>query len=180
MFWRRVRIFTYVVIVKLYYVFRMLDHIQRVLLIIPLVYHCTLSNISCKHIDFVHILEVENNLIGTFDSASVRLRHCSTRRVWHSEEWSVLEAPVELTSETSWLNWFWWMVVLKDTEEDAERCTLTSSSVTDQLRPAYDSLSVLDPWGGQSQAGISHWTPAFAVSQVHLSDFCVPLLSLIA
>jgi hypothetical protein len=86
MFWPRFGIFTYVVIVKLYYVFRMLDHIQRVLFIIPLVYHCTLSNISCKHVDFVHILEVENNLIGTFDSTGVRLWHCSVRSVWHSEE----------------------------------------------------------------------------------------------
>jgi len=86
MFWQRIRIFTYAVIVFICYVLRMLDHIQGVLFIIHLEPHCTLSNTPCKHIGFVHILEIENNLIATFDSASVRLRHCSTCSVWHSEE----------------------------------------------------------------------------------------------
>lgn len=68
------------------------------------------------------------------------------------------------------------LVSMKDIQvEDAERCTLASSSVVVKyLSP----LRVLDSQGWPNLGRDSHWTPDKSVSQVHLSDFCVPMLSL--
>ena len=73
------------------------------------------------------------------------------------------------------------LILMKDIQvEDAERCTLTSSSVPINKDQHESPTRARLPRLAKPQQGFSHWTPAFAVPQVHLSDFCVPMLSLIA